>query len=466
MKQAIDLLDQLSIVADGELGRTARSRDRRHPPRDRRLPASVDPQHRGHRLSRCPTPCPHPTPRERSCRSGARCSSPSPRDRCSMPRSPIAAGGRSPSSASPWCSSPLQGGAPAPGSWSGWSSAARFYLVHIQWATVFLGRESGSCAPCRGSRSACSWRCGARSARMLITLAYRWLPRVVARAARPPAARSRSSSPASGRRARRSRASGPTAASPGAGSRLAVGQPARAAVRLARRLGRQLRDGVPGRRWPSTAVRDRPSVPRAASRGGPRRGSRAAMPGRVPARLFPRADRRHAARRRRAGQRQGRLLRPAENVGDNLLGADRRHRAGRTTQDVDVVVWPEGAIRRRPAAGCRARRGCSTRCRAQADAPLVGGAITRTTATPVLQHLDALARGRGRRRLLRQEAPGAVRRVRARPRVLATVRARPDRPHRARVHAGHDRRRHRCRTEAVGACSPASPSASTSSTTS
>ncbi len=55
----------------------------------------------------------------------------------------------------------------------------------------------------------------------------------------------------------------------------------------------------------------------------------------------------------------------------------------------------------------------------------------------VLQHVAPVGAGQRRHRLLRQEAPRAVRRVRTGPSVLADVRTEPDRPDRPRLHSGH-----------------------------
>ena len=81
------------------------------------------------------------------------------------------------------------------------------------------------------------------------------------------------------------------------------------------------------------------------------------------------------------------------------------------------MLWPEGAS---DSTRCATRppRRSSTRSPRGPDAPLVAGTVTSATAY-VLQHLDAVAAGEGHGRLLRQAAPRAVRRVRARPRVLA-----------------------------------------------
>ena len=386
-----------------------------------------------------------------------------PRASSSMARSPIWAGGRWRSSASGWRWSPCRVAASARHSWSGSCSAASFYFVHIEWAAVFLGPVPWSAL----STLMALW-CGLGG--MLITLAYRWVPRVfptaLGRLLFMPGRRRRALDPARGGRERLA----VRRVLLGAGGVLAVRQPALAAVRLARRLGRRLRHGRCSSRSASRGVSGSRDVQA-------RRCAAAALVAHVwsPCCLvvpgLADADRRHAAGRRRAGRTKAGYFDPA--------AALRRQPAGQIAatepvydQNVDVVRLARGRIGRRPARVPGSRRGlrpgvAARRTRRSWPARSRPARRRRTARGHLLQHLADWAGRQGRRRLLRQEASGAVRRIRAGSRVLAPVRAQPDRPDRARVHAGHDRRGDRLgRQEQRPSVRPASRSASTSSTTS
>ena len=107
-------------------------------------------------------------------------------------------------------------------------------------------------------------------------------------------------------------------------------------------------------------------------------------------------------------------------------------------QQADVVLWPEGGSDISPLQDPYAAKVFDTVVRELGAEALIVGTVTERDGnvynTSMLWQL-----GRGRRRLLRQEASSALRRVRSRSRVLGAVRPRPDRPDPARVHAGHHR---------------------------
>ena len=316
---------------------------------------------------------------------------------------------------------------------------ATFYFPHIEWASLYLGPIPWSalsalmalwCAPrhrpdrgrlpagCLGRCPGCSRRCCSCP----LVVAGLWIAREAAASVWP---------------------YGGFAWGRVVG--VAVGQPDRSAVRLARRLRRGIRDGVPGR---GRAGSD-PGEPGTRSMRG-RCWSTALAD---PARRVPGAGRRSTEGTLRVGAVQGnargRLLRrpPVRREPARPVPGDRARSTTRTSTSCSGrrahPTSTRCATRPPPRSG--------TRCPSAPDAPLVAGTVT-TRDGSLLQHVDPLARGRGDGRLLRQTAPHPVRRVRARPGVLAPVRARADRPHPARLRAGHHGHGHGCRPRrAIGA---------------
>ena len=91
-------------------------------------------------------------------------------DRCSTRASPTSTGGRSRSSASPWSCSRSAGAAPASAFLVGFIAGESFYLVHIAWTALYLGPIPWIAL---STLESLFWGVGG----ILITLAYRWVPR-------------------------------------------------------------------------------------------------------------------------------------------------------------------------------------------------------------------------------------------------------------------------------------------------